>query len=552
MVSSGPQLIPATATGRGLSPWLVVFALAPGIVLTLADSTVMSVAVPLIIRRLDSSVISVSWVMNGYNLVLTVLFLTMGRLADRYGHKQVFVLGLGLFTVASFFCARAGSIDALIAFRVVQAVGAAAVVPTGLALMLQAFPAGRQGFAAGLFGALSGAAAAAGPALGGVLIERWGWPAVFWFNVPIGALGVVLALALARGRRDVAQRDAALDWPGVGLVTTGLFCLTLALIQGNAWGWTSPAVLGLVAAAAAVLGLWVWWELRAASPLFDLRLFRDRTFAAASAAMVTVDTAMMGTAFMLVIYMIAIMDYSEIKAGLAITTLPAAVLVLTPAAGWLADRLGPRPVAVTGALLSAAGLVALGLLQRTAPLDQVLWRSALVGVGLGLSLPAITASGMSAVPGGVKGAGSGMLNTARQLGFLLGVAVLVAVFASTMHTAVNRAADAGQALTREQTGISQATKDTLVTALEQARTINVTAGMGDLRRVAHPIAEDIGSNVTLMEGIVLLQLKDRLENTLWDEVGVAFRWPFFVAAVAALAGAAACALLPRRLRSSAP
>jgi EmrB/QacA subfamily drug resistance transporter len=543
-----PMDLQPDSGGPALHPWLVVLALAPGIILTLADATVMSVAVPLIIRRLESSVISVSWVMNGYNLVLCVLFLTMGRLADRYGHKQLFVLGLVVFTGASFFCARATSIDALIAWRVVQAVGAAAVVPTALTLLLQAFPDDRQGFAAGLFGALSSAAAAAGPVLGGVLIQRWGWPAVFWFNLPVGALGIVLALLLVRGRRVRPATDAPLDWPGVGLVSAGLFCLTLALIEGNDWGWTSAAVLSLFAGAAVILALWVWWELRASSPLFDLRLFRDRTFAAASAAMVTVDTAMMGTTFMLVIFMIAMMDYSELKAGLAITVLPAAGLLLTPVGGWLTDRVGPRLLAVTGALLSAAGLFALGYLSRTAPLDQVLWRSALVGVGLGLSLPALTASGMSAVPGGVKGAGAGMLNTARQLGFLLGVAILVAVFAHTMHTAVNHAADQGQALTRAQTGLSQPTKDRLVKALDQARTINATAGMSELRRVAHPIAEDIGSRVGFMEGLVLLQLKDRLENTLWNDVSTAFRWPFFSAAIAALIGAAAGAFLPRRLR----
>jgi EmrB/QacA subfamily drug resistance transporter len=538
--------------GPSLHPWLVALALAPGIILTLADATVMSVAVPLIIRRLESSVISVSWVMNGYNLVLCVLFLTMGRLADRYGHKLLFVLGLVVFTGASLLCARATSIDSLIAFRVLQAVGAAAVVPTALALLLQAFPDDRQGFAAGLFGALSSAAAAAGPVLGGVLIQRWGWPAVFWFNLPVGTLGIVLALVLVRGRRERLAADAPLDWPGVGLVTAGLFCLTLALIQGNDWGWHSAVELGLFAGAAVILALWVWWELRASSPLFDLRLFRDRTFAAASAAMVTVDTAMMGTTFMLVIFMIAMMDYSELKAGLAITVLPAAGLLLTPVAGWLVDRVGPRLLAVTGALLSAAGLFALGYLSRTAPIDQVLWRSALVGVGLGLSLPALTASGMSAVPGGHKGAGAGMLNTARQLGFLLGVAVLVAVFAHTMHTAVNHAADEGQALTRAQTGLSRQTKDRLVTALDQARTINATAGMSELRRVAHPIAQDIGNNVGFLEGLVLLQLKDRLESTLWNDVSMAFRWPFFVAAIAALIGAAAGALLPRRLRRAAP
>ena len=551
MASSGPQLIPGPATGRALHPWLIVLALSPGIILTLADATVMSVAVPLIIRRLEGSVISVSWVMNGYNLVLTVLFLTMGRLADRYGHKLLFVLGLALFTAASLFCARSASVDALIAWRVVQAVGAAAVVPTALALLLQAFPEDRQGFAAGLFGALSSAAAAAGPVLGGILVQRWGWPAVFWFNIPVGALGVVLALTLVRGRRE-ARAAEPLDWPGVGLVTAGLFCLTLAIIQGNDWGWTSAVILGLFAAAVALLALWAWWELRTVSPLFDLRLFGRRTFAAASTAIMTVDTALMGTSFMLVIFMIAMMDYTELKAGLAIAVLPAAVLVLTPVAGWLTDRVGPRLPAVAGALVAAAGLVALGHLARTDPVGSVLWRSALVGAGIGLSLPALLAAGMSAVPGGVKGAGSGMLNTARQLGFLLGVAILVAVFAHTMNGAVNQAADQGQALTRGDAGLSQPVKDRLVAALDQARTIDATAGMSELRRVAHPIAEDIGDEVGFFEGLALLTLKDRLENLLWDEVAAAFRWPFYVAAVAAALGALAGAFLPRRLPGDEP
>jgi len=550
---AAPGLSPQRTT---IHPWLVVLALAPGIFLTLADSTVMSVAVPLIIRRLEGSVISVSWVMNGYNLVLTVLFLTMGRLADRYGHKLLFVLGLALFTAASVGCALAGTVDALIAWRVVQAVGAAAVVPTALALLLQAFPDERQGFAAGLFGALSSAAAAAGPVLGGVLIQRWGWPAVFWFNVPVGALGVVLPLALVR-RRGVstlapARTREPLDWPGVGLVSAGLFCLTLAIIQGNDWGWTSGVIFGLFAAAAALLAVWVWWELRASAPLFDLRLFGRRTFAGASAAIMTVDTALMGTMFMLVIFMIAMMDYTEQKAGLAVAVVPAAVLVLTPVAGWLTDRIGPRVPAVTGALVAAAGLVALAYLGRSDPLVSVLWRSALVGAGIGLSLPALLAAGMSVVPGGVKGAGSGMLNTARQLGFLLGVAILVAVFAHTMNGAVNSAADKGQALVRADEALSEPVRDKLAGALDEARTIDATAGIGEIRRIAHPIAEDIGQDVGFFEGIELLKLKDVLENLLWDEFSAAFRWPFLVAAIAAGLGALAGALLPRRLSSRRP
>ena len=244
----------------------------------------------------------------------------------------------------------------------------------------------------------------------------------------------------------------------------------------------------------------MWWELRTPSPLFDLRLFRDRTFAASASAVMTVDTAMMGTMFMSVIFMIAMMDYSELKAGLAIATLPLAVMILTPPAGWLADRIGPRWLAVAGALLTAAGLIALGHLARTAPVSAVVWRSALVGAGIGLSLPALLAAGMSVVPGGHKGAGSGMLNTARQLGFLLGVAIIVAVFAHTMGQAVNRAADGAQALTRAQDGISQPIKDRLVTEFDKVRTIDATSGMEEIRRVAHPIAEDIGEDVGFFEG----------------------------------------------------
>lgn len=545
-VSSDLETRTTVAGAAETELWPVVLALVPGILLTLADATAMSVAVPLIIRRLESTVISVSWVMNGYNLILAVLFLTMGRLADRHGHKRVFVLGLALFTLASVGCARAGSIDQLIAFRAVQAVGAAGVIPTALALMLDAFPAGRQGLAAGLFGALSSAAAALGPVLGGALIEHWGWPAIFWFNLPVGMLGVALALALVRGRRTTAA-DTRLDLPGVVLSSAGLFCLTLALIEGNDWGWTSLRILGLLATACAVLVLFVGWELRTSSPLFDLRLFRDRTFAAAGSAILTVDIAMMGTAFMLVIYMIAMMNYSELKAGLAVATLPATGLLLAPFAGRLVDRLGPRPLAIAGALLTATGLFALGHLERSAHLPDVLWRSTLVGAGLGLSLPALTAAGMSVVPGGVKGAGSGVLNTARQLGFLLGVAILVAVFAHTMNTAVNRSADRAQDLTRSRTTLTPEVRDTIVVAIDDARDIDVSAGMTELRKIANPIANVIAPKVGPLETFALLQLKDDLEAIFWDEASAAFRWPFSAAGIAALVALIPALLLPRRL-----
>ncbi len=545
--SSTVYTAPMVVTAPSRRPWLVLLAVAPGIFLTLADATVMSVAIPQIVRHLQSSVIAVSWVMNGYNLVLAVLFLTFGRLSDRYGHKRLFVAGLALFTLASLGCALSRGIQPLVLFRVVQAIGAAAVIPTSLALLIEAFPAERRGLAAGLFGALSSAAAAAGPAIGGVLVQKWNWPAIFWFNLPVGALGVVLALALVPGRRG-DKAAGRLDWTGVGLVCAGLFCLTLALIQGNSWGWFSAAILGLFAAAVLLLAGFSYWELHIQDPLFDLRLFRDRTFAAASVAIMTVDVALMGTAFMLVIFMVGMMDYSELKAGLAITALPVAGLIIAPFSGRLVDRFGPRPLAVGGAVLSAAGLFALGHLSRTAPLDQVLWRAALVGAGIGFSVPALTASGMTAVPAAARGVGAGMLNTARQIGFVLGVAVLVAVFAHTMTAAVNRAADQGQALTRVQTAVSPNVKTQIIKSLDVARTIDATAGMTEIRKIAHPLAALIAPHVGLLEGFALFQLKNQLEAFFWDQVSAAFMWPFYVAGIAALIAVVPGLLLPRRLR----
>ena len=334
--------------GRALHPWLVVLALAPGIILTLADATVMTITVQAIIRQVGGSVVSVSWVMNGYNLVLTVLFLPMGRLGDRYGHKLVFTLGLALFTAASLPCAlrderaRAGRLARRAGGRRRgRRAHGAGPAPAGVPRApagLRRRPVRRRQLARRR--RRPRARRRARPVLGlagGVLVQPPGRR----------SLGVILALTLTRGLRTPRTR-ATLDWPGVGLVSAGLFCVTLAIIQGNDWGWVSAAVIGLFAGGAALLLVWVWWELRTPSPLFDLRLFRDRTFAASATAVMTVDTAMMGTMFMRVIFMIAMMDYSELKAGLAIAILPVAVMILTPPAGWLADRIGPRWLAVTG------------------------------------------------------------------------------------------------------------------------------------------------------------------------------------------------------------
>jgi EmrB/QacA subfamily drug resistance transporter len=542
---------PAAFAPAGRRKWLVLLALTPGVFLALADATIMTIALPSMIQTMSSSVTMVSWVLNGYNLVLTTLFLTMGRLGDRSGHKRVFMAGLALFAAASVGCALSPSVPWVVFCRVFQAAGAAAMIPMALTIVLGAFPSTQQGLAAGLFGGLSMLAASVGPALGGLLITYGSWHWIFWLNVPMGAVGLTLTALLVRSDGRERRRER-MDLPGVALVTSGLFCLTLGLIQANTWGWLSAPIMALFIAAAGLLASWVFWELRAAQPLFDLRLFRNRAFAAANTAITTVDVAMMGTAFMLVIYLVALMDYSELKAAAAVTFVPAAGLVLSPLTGRLLDRIGPRWLAFGGALLTTVGLVFLAQLSRHDSFADVAWRTLLVGAGLGITLPSLTAAGMTSLPAAVRGVGSGMLNTSRQLGFLLGVAILVAVFAHTMHTSVVRAADQARTIIDSEQRISQPLKDYLDLAIEQAKKVNATASFADVRKLIHPISGVSLPPISASEALVLLSLRSDLEALFTDEVAAGFSWPFMTAAIAALFSAAPALLLQRRLPDRGP
>jgi len=530
---------------NGGRKWLVLAALAPGMFLSLADATVMTIAIPEIIQRLDSSVTAVSWILNGYNLVLTVLFMTMGRLADRFGHKGLFLIGVAVFSLASLGCALSPTVAWIIVFRTFQAMGAAAIIPTSLTLLLHAFPARQQGLAAGLFGAISSLSASLGPTLGGLLIRAGGWEWIFYFNLPVGAFALAF-VAIVVPRR-VHDEPVRMDWPGVALLSGGLFCLTYGLMEGNNWGWLTAPVLALFAGAVLGLGLFVWWELRARLPLFDLRLFRRRPFAGATFAMTTVDIAMMGTAFMLVIFLVALGDYTELRAALAITFVPAAGLVIAPFAGRLIDRFGPRWLGILGSLVTGAGLIALAYMERDPAFGDVVWRTLLVGAGLGVTIPALTAAGMTALPQCDKGVGSGLLNTARQLGFLLGVAILVAVFSATVHTAVIDSIAQARVLIDRQTKLSDEWRAYLDLAMEEAEDIDATAGIGEIRRLVHPVEGVPVPAVGSDDALALATLTVQLEDVFLKEVAEAFWWPFMTAAIAALLSAGPCALLQRRL-----
>jgi len=562
-----------------LSParrWLVFAALVPGILMAMLDATVISIAVPSIVWGFNTTITEVTWVMNAYNLGLTVLFLPMGRVADRFGHKRVYITGLVVFTVFSFLCARAVSIEWLDAFRVGQAIGAAALIPISLAILMSVFPKEKRGFAAGLYGAVTSLAAALGPSIGGVLVsgkfsdwvapwlERHGeghqrlldlanwlwevdtWRLVFYVNVPVGVAAVIGALFLVPRSRDLA-RDARVDLPGICLAAGGLFCLTLSIIEWNDWGWLSGRVLALDGAALVTLGAFVWWELRSDSPMLDLRLFRNRAFAAANAAVMTIDVAMMGTMFLLVIYMVGVLDFLETKAAWAVTPMPLAMVILTPIAGRLVDRIGPRILVVAGSLTSAAGLYLLGTLQIDASLGDIAWRTAIVGVGIGLSLPALMAAGMTALPRERQGIGSGSLNTSRQLGFVLGVAILTAVFSHAIAVRLPDANASSRRIVESSALLSDEYKASVLRSLDEAAKIDVAHGIEAIRKLSNPAADiappPSGTPAALGLQMVEAQIKVVYRGTLED----GFTWPFRAAAIFALLSLPPGLLLGRRL-----
>ncbi len=525
--------------------WWILVAVSLGMFMALLDVTIVNIAIPAIIEDLGASVSEVSWVINAYSLSLAVLFLSMGRISDKYGQKRVFIYaGLVLFTLFSLLCGLAPNIQWLVVFRIGQGVGGAALAPISLAILIAAFPPQQRGTAVGLWGALGSVAAAVGPTLGGLLVQYLSWHWIFFVNIPVGILAVVLALWIIPERRPDRSAEG-IDLPGIVISAVGLFCLVLALIQGNDWGWTSAGIVVLFAVAAVSFPLFAWWERRTPSPMFDFRLLRIRSFTAANSAMFFIGAAIGASMFLLVLFLVNVLGYTELEAAVAVTPMPLTALIVAPVIGRLVDRIGPRVPAVVGALFFFVGLTLLAQLNGESTVWDATWRAVFIGAGMGFTMPTLSSAAMGSLPPQVAGVGSGSLNTLRQVGFSLGLAIVVAVFS---HTVV----DAGQTATKEavkyvqqQTELPAAARDAIsagiVKAAAQAQAGGGLSGVNDALQDA-PQAP-AGSALAEMQ----TQLKEAIGAIYRDNIAGAFTWPFYVAAVAALLAVAPAALTGRRL-----
>jgi EmrB/QacA subfamily drug resistance transporter len=418
--------VPATDRNRQL---LTLGACCFGLFMVMLDNTVVNVALPSIQRELEAKVSGLALVLDAYILVFASLLLTAGSLGDRYGRRRVFRTGLVVFTASSALCGLAPSLPALVAGRALQAVGAAALLPSSLAILTAAFPDPRERVQAiGLWSGVSAMALAAGPVVGGLLTDALGWRWVFYVNLPVGVAAFVVAGRVVAESRDPDARP--LDLPGLLLGSLGLAAVTLGLIESNQRGWGSPEIVGLLAVGVALLAAFGIAEGRRRQPMLSLRLFRDRAFSTANAVVLLAGFALLGFVFFNTLYFQAVQGWSPFQAGLRSLPNTLAVVVSAPLAGRLASRYGYRVPVGAGLLLAAAALWALTGIEVGTPYAQLWWKLAMLGAGLGLSISPATAAGVAAMPGAQAGVASAVITTSRQVGGALGVAVLGAVAAA--------------------------------------------------------------------------------------------------------------------------
>ncbi len=392
------------------------------------DNLVVTTALPVIRLHLHAGLQGLEWTVNAYTLTFAVLLLTGAALGDRFGRRRLFIAGLVVFSAASAAAALSPTIGWLVTARAVQGAGGALIMPLSLTLLSSAVRPERRNQALGVWGAIGGMAVAAGPLVGGAITSGWSWQYIFWVNVPVGALLVVLArlrLAESRGPRQ------PLDLPGVGLATVGLLGLVLGLVRGNDAGWASTGVLGSFALGAVGLAGFLAWERRSTHPMLPLRLFRSRAFSAVNVVALLMSFGMFGSIFFLSQFLQTVQGYSPFGAGLRVLPWTGMPMLVAPVAAKLADRFGGRPVLAAGLTLQAGGLAWLALVTTpTTPYGDLLLPFVVSGIGMALFFVPLASVVLSSVRSEEEGVASGANGAFRELGGVLGIASLGAVFSA--------------------------------------------------------------------------------------------------------------------------
>jgi EmrB/QacA subfamily drug resistance transporter len=414
--------------------WWTLVAVSFGLFMIMLDNTVVNVALPSIRSDLGISVSELEWVVNAYALTFGVLLLSGGKLADLLGRRTIFIAGLVIFTGASLWCGLAGGAASLIAARTVQGVGAALMNPATLSIITATFPPRQRGTAIGIWAGVSALALAIGPLAGGLLTERISWSWIFFVNIPVGVLAIVAARLFVDESKDTS-REQRLDLPGLVSSGIGLFALTYGLIETNTHAWGSSRVLGLLAIAAVSLTAFVVIEMRGRVPMLDLSLFRNPTFTGANTVMGLVGLAMFGIFFFNSLYLQNVLGYSAIKTGATFLPMTLLIILVAPLAGRISDRIGPRWPMSAGMTMLTGSLLLFGTLDEHSTFWNILPGLLVGGFGMAITMAPTTAAAMSSVPVDKAGVGSAVINSMRQVGGSLGIAIMGTLVAGSISVA---------------------------------------------------------------------------------------------------------------------
>lgn len=447
-----PTLIPAPIV---TNPWIVLLVLTLGFFMILLDTTVVNVAIPAMERGLNASFDSILWVLNGYILVYAVLLISTGRLGDTIGPKKLFIAGLALFTVASAACGFSQNGTQLIIFRVLQGAGGAILTPQTLSMLPHIFPPEKRGAAFGVWGAVSGLAAVLGPTLGGFLVTTFDWQSIFFVNIPVGVVAIIAALVLMPDLRS--DRRHNFDIAGLFLASGGLLMLVYAIIEGEKyrWGpinstgsfflgsthWSLVSIYSLIVYAVVVLSAFVWWETRVPEPLLPLSLFSDRNFSGTSVVGMAVGFAMFSLFIPLTIFLQTVLGYSAVHAGLALVPLSIGLLVVSPFAGRLSDRVNGKYILMGGIVIAGIGIIFLAQVLTLHSSPWVLLAPLVItGAGMGCTFAPMTTLALRDVNPSMSGAASGFITTSRQVAGALGASTIGAVLSTQIVTELPRQA----------------------------------------------------------------------------------------------------------------
>jgi EmrB/QacA subfamily drug resistance transporter len=392
------------------------------------DNTVVNVALPSIQRDLDADLSELEWIVTGYALTFASLMLVGGKVADAYGRRLIFVVGILVFTVASLLCGLATSSEMLIGARVLQGAGAALMNPATLSIIAATFPPRQRGTAIGIWAGVSALALAIGPLVGGLITEHIHWSWIFFVNIPVGVLGIAASFVFIDESRD--ETHASLDLPGLTTSAVGLFALTYGLIEANTYGWASARIVGVFVLSAVSLVSFVVIERRRREPMLPLELFRSGTYTGANLVVLLVALAMFGVFFFVSLYMQNVLGYSAVETGAAFLPMTILIILVAPVAGRSSDRFGSRGLMTVGMLLVALQLVMFSRLSADASFWNLLPAFLVGGVGMAMTMTPSAAAATRSVPVDKAGVGAAVLNSARQVGGTMGIAVMGAIMAA--------------------------------------------------------------------------------------------------------------------------